>query len=447
MESNNYAQHLSQVNDSRQVYACDEIKNQQGQLVVPKGQVIDQKTSAQILKFKLLKPLEQSVEIENTINAATLIHALDTFFSEDASLRQLWVKENLPECIALCCEQLCQHPILCQKLTVLQVQFPNLFNQALFSAWFTVVLLNKQNASEQKIIGGFLAGILCDIGLLHIDPKISKDQSELTVDELKQYRAHPLISGEILRNTTGISKTVYRAVEEHHESMDASGFPKGKISKEIGTLAQILGLLDACYQMYFRNLKDKTQNVSDIIPLIQINPHYRISDSAACLLVLLKQLPARSECFTPASYFPEFIPVIENKIEYVFSFMQVATELNDKVGYTHQNKRLLGLQNILLHICLSSNQSGLINEAYLRWLQQVKEEKLEFAYREVEDVSLMLTEVIYHCGRFLESIKLIISETADESEFREHLLEAHDKLMFLQKIDVDPKTGLKEYVL
>jgi hypothetical protein len=448
VESNNYAKHLSGVNESRKVYASAEIKNQQGQLIVPKGQAIDQKTTKQILRFKLLKPLELNIQIENTLNAQTLERSIDHFFHDDQSLRQLWLKENIPELIQTCCERLCDYPILCQKLTVLQIQFPEVFNRAIFCAWFAVIILNKQNAADKHLIGAFVAGMLCDIGLLHIEPKLATDQSDLSIDELKQYQAHPLISGEILRNTKDIPKGVYRAVEEHHESADASGFPKGKISKEISSLAQTLGLLDACYQMYFSNLKNKTQNISDIAPLIQINPQYRINNEAATLVMMLKQVKAREECFTPAIYFQEYISLVENKHKYVFKFINSATELNDNVGYTHQKKRLLGLQNILLHICLSVNQSGLINDAYLRWLQQVKQDKLEFAYREVEDVSLMLTEVIYHCERFINSLKLILNDEENESgELAAFLDDAYKKLIKLRSINIQPKGPTAEYFL
>jgi hypothetical protein len=37
--------------------------------------------------------------------------------------------------------------------------------------------------------------------------------------------------------------------------------------------------------------------------------------------------------------------------------------------------------------------SGVLDEGYLRWLQQVQRDQLSFSYREVEDVYLMLSEV------------------------------------------------------
>ena len=447
MESSNYAQHLSEVNNSKRVHASSDIKNDQGQLVVPKGRAIDAATTKQILKFKLLKPLEESIQIEGNFGGSDLFGVIECFFESDSSLVQIWKNEQAGDELLECCNHLCSFPILRQKLTVLQIQFPEVFDQAMFNAWFVSVLYKKAEAPQSLIKDAFIAAIMCDIGILHLPPEVIHKGSERNTEEERQYRAHPLISGEILRHTKGIPKAIFRAVEEHHERIDASGYPKNKISKQISALGLTLGLIDDCHGMYFGNLKNKTGNFSDIAPLIQINPHYRTNADAAALLMMVKHIVPRQECFTPDRYFSDFIRFVEKKHSFVFKFLKIATEFNTNVGYTHEQKKLLGMQNILLHICLSVNQSGLINEAYFRWLQQVRKDKLQFAYREVEDVSLMLDEVIHHCERFIESLNLITTESNGSNELSSVLKHACDQFSELNEIKTQPAGMLEEYFI
>ena len=44
-------------------------------------------------------------------------------------------------------------------------------------------------------------------------------------------------------------------------------------------------------------------------------------------------------------------------------------------------------------------QSGIINDAYMRWLDQVLDERLEFAYREVEEAFILMQEVVFHLDK------------------------------------------------
>lgn len=87
-----------------------------------------------------------------------------------------------------------------------------------------------------------------------------------------------------------------------------------------------------------------------------------------------------------------------------------------EVGFRHGDQRVFALQNIIIHINISITQSGIINAAYIRWLDQVDSEGLAHAYREVEDVFLMMQEVIYHIGKLKDQIELFLSTPCDSDE-------------------------------
>ncbi len=408
MDDEYYAAHLAEVNNVRGVNATEDICNSQGQLLVPKGTSIDASATERIIKFKLLKPLECSVAIENQFNDASLLNTIETLFLSDASTKAIWQDIADDGLVAACCATICQENILSQKLTVLSLQFPEVFDQGIFCGVFAARVFADNDVEPNLIMDAFIAGVLHDIGMLHLNPEFINGSRSLTPDEWRQLQAHPIIGAKMMQNIPSVSKDVAKGIADHHECIDATGYPAGKISKQIHPIGLILQLLDSVYAIYTKQLLKRGCTLGDMQPIIQMNIHYRNSDYAKTLLLLFKKVPATTACNTPAELMPALIDHVKDKNAFLTSFLQITQRITEKIGFKHGEKKLLGLQNILIHIHMSLLQSGLINEAYMRWLDVVKSEKLAHAYREVEDVSTMLTEVLFHVKRFNVNLKLIL---------------------------------------
>lgn len=80
-----YARHLAQVNEVQDVVAADDICNAQGQVLVKKGSRIAPQMVDKITRFKLLKPLEHSVVIENELDSATLLECFSVYINSNSS--------------------------------------------------------------------------------------------------------------------------------------------------------------------------------------------------------------------------------------------------------------------------------------------------------------------------------------------------------------------------
>ena len=89
-----------------------------------------------------------------------------------------------------------------------------------------------------------LAGLFHDVGKVHLPDSIQNKPGKLTTKEFETVKRHPVDGCTILRDAGGVPNSVLRAVLEHHENEDGSGYPRGITSPEISRLAKHLSVCD-----------------------------------------------------------------------------------------------------------------------------------------------------------------------------------------------------------
>ena len=105
-------------------------------------------------------------------------------------------------------------------------------------------IAEKMGLSEEQIEVIHVAGILHNIGKMHIPADILNKTRELSRNGLCIVKTYPQISYEILK-TIEFPWPVAQIVFQHHERMDGSGYPLGLSGREILLEARILGVADA----------------------------------------------------------------------------------------------------------------------------------------------------------------------------------------------------------
>ncbi|MDZ7925444.1 MAG: HD domain-containing phosphohydrolase [Marinagarivorans sp.] len=403
-----YAGHLAKVNDSNDVIATDNICNAQGQILVKKGSAIDAATAARIARFKLQKPLEDSIVIENELTAETLFQHIEKFLTSDDCTAFLYQKFNQPERLRKACKLFAEQPLLRQKLTVLSLIMPNIFEQALFCAWFGFTLSRSLNSFMDSPENVFISAMCHDIGMVHIDVNILNKKSTLTAEEWKQIQAHPVISYNIVKSIKGISALITQAVLEHHENLDGTGYPRGITGAKLGHEGQLLNLLDSINAIYTKNFKPFNRTLADLIPIIQINQQSWHSDIAKQIILLLRESPKQKKHSIPPELTREVITVIKHRNNYILRCIEICSEIANEISSRDTDNNLANIQKTIAHITVSVTQSGIINSAYMQWLDQIVTEKINHALLEIEEAYVMMLELTYHLDRLKRQIKLFI---------------------------------------
>jgi PAS domain S-box-containing protein/putative nucleotidyltransferase with HDIG domain len=104
-------------------------------------------------------------------------------------------------------------------------------------------IAKEMNLAPETIKGLQLAASLHDIGKAFIPAELLSKPSHLTDAETRIIRQHPVLGSEILRQIP-FPWTLARFVEEHHEKMDGTGYPKGLIGEQISLEARIICVAD-----------------------------------------------------------------------------------------------------------------------------------------------------------------------------------------------------------
>lgn len=89
-----------------------------------------------------------------------------------------------------------------------------------------------------------IAGLLHDLGKALIPPAILNKPGRLTDAEFEIIKKHPVRSLKVLKSQEAVSERVLRAVVEHHEKYNGTGYPFGRMGDQIHHFARYVSLAD-----------------------------------------------------------------------------------------------------------------------------------------------------------------------------------------------------------
>lgn len=407
-----YALHLGKVNESRQVLANEDIFNSSGALLVKKGTPITPSVTRAIINFKLLKPIEDAVRIDNEIDHVQLQQRFNDIIRADHALRVIHERQDLALLLESQCLHYQKYPLLRQKMTVLSERMPETFTRALYCAWFGLVIAKQMRLPPAEVNAVFLAALVHDIGMLHIDPDVINKQGVLSAEEWRQIQAHVIIGQKILQGISGLPPLVSQAVLEHHERCDGTGYPAGKVESELTLHGQIIALADSVIAVYHNRFKPDGRTWRDVIPVIQMNSQAYFYRNYEVLVTVLRrsELPVINKMQT--GELPGFVLTLLQKTGLLKQNFAVLKQSLTSVGFTHGDRQLHALQNVLIHIATAINGSGILDDRYIAWLEKVRAERVSDAYREVEEAYLMQEEVSFHLQRLKRMTLLYLSSGA-----------------------------------
>ncbi len=144
-----------------------------------------------------------------------------------------------------------------------------LFEHGVVVALLSARLALEKGAPKSVAVDAAAAGLLHDLGMLHIEPGLLDSSERLSGDDLKPVYVHPITSSLLAEKFAGYSKSVVRAIVEHHERLDGSGYPRGLAGDAISPLGRILALAEVVTAMFDGQRRFPEQRVS---LLLRINP-------------------------------------------------------------------------------------------------------------------------------------------------------------------------------
>lgn len=107
------------------------------------------------------------------------------------------------------------------------------------------ILLGKHLELDKPVLLKLgLAGMYHDVGKARIPEAILNKPGKLTEAEFQVMKAHPLEGYKIMVDQPDLDPEILRAVVEHHERFDGTGYPRALTGDAIGRFSRIIAVVD-----------------------------------------------------------------------------------------------------------------------------------------------------------------------------------------------------------
>ncbi|MBA3057970.1 MAG: HD domain-containing protein [Gammaproteobacteria bacterium] len=233
---------VTELGEKRPVLTTQAIFNDRGVKIIEKGVQVNAGLYERLMAHKLNVPLEQSVASTPTVTGALLRRQAEEVMRDVPFFERIAAN---PKTRNLLLDALTKLPLpdpIAFQLTLAYEVRPILFRHsvlmALFAAWMTQGML----VSRFDVSVASAAGLLHDIGMQHLDPVLLAPQSVIDRDQRRQLYSHPLVSTLLIERHHEYPRELLRAVREHHEFLDGSGYPGNLGGDAISPLGRILSL-------------------------------------------------------------------------------------------------------------------------------------------------------------------------------------------------------------
>lgn len=375
-----YSVHLSEISTKgNKAFTTSDILNDSGVLLARKGVEIDQSVRQQLIKHKLLKPLDNDIGLEHQADTKSLINEFKQLVEKYPDMQVVNEAMNFgPEFERLLkLERL--HPQLTQKLTILEAQMHSEFEKCIFTAWMSTLISQEMGLSMDERRDTLVAALMHDIGLLHLDPDIVCSNRKLSAEEWKTVQAHVIVGKIIADSIPGLSPEVSRAVIEHHEDCFGAGYPFGLNEEKLGVHGRIIGMTESIHSIRVKSFKNSQRTLGDIKPYLQLNPTTNGYEVYRATVSIIKKSGLQPVRLKPDSCPPEYainlgkqIDILGEAKEALDDIHENLLELNNRID-SKDAKQLSALAAITRRIRSTIQESGLLSSEIAGWLKKERD--------------------------------------------------------------------------
>ncbi|KZM40980.1 MAG: HD-GYP domain-containing protein [Marinomonas sp.] len=90
-----------------------------------------------------------------------------------------------------------------------------------------------------------LGGLLFDYGRFKLPEPMVNKAGKLSESEFEMFKKHISFGLRAVKASDWLVKIVYQMLEDHHEKIDGTGYPEGKIGEEISVYGKMAAIIDA----------------------------------------------------------------------------------------------------------------------------------------------------------------------------------------------------------
>jgi HD-GYP domain-containing protein (c-di-GMP phosphodiesterase class II) len=235
---------ILEASETKRIIASRDIFDLSGIKLWARDQPVSAALQRKLLDRQLRNPLESCLLAEDGVTAHTLVTSMQALLERNIPLAALL----RPHASRLVQEaaHLPLHSVPQLLLTASQASRPESFDHAIQAMALAGALMISHGGSTSGLRLAMLAGLLHDLGEMYIDPRHGEADAERQLDlvSYEQLVVHPHVGSLLLSQLTNYPASLARAVAEHHERLDGTGYPHALPRESISALGRLLAVAE-----------------------------------------------------------------------------------------------------------------------------------------------------------------------------------------------------------
>ena len=231
--------------ETKSIIASRDIFDVQGIKLWARDMPVSSTLQRKLMDRKLRNPLETCLMAEDGVTTQTLLQAAWQLLDSTSPLAVM-LRPSAPRLLQEVAH-LPLHSVAQLLLTAGQASRPETFDHAVQAMALAGALMITHGGSTAEVRLAMLAGLLHDLGEMYIDPRFGEADAERSLDfvSYQQLVVHPHVGKLLLSQLTNYPATLARAVAEHHERGDGSGYPHALQRDALSPLGRLLAVAEA----------------------------------------------------------------------------------------------------------------------------------------------------------------------------------------------------------
>jgi len=116
--------------------------------------------------------------------------------------------------------------------------------QAIYITAFSYMLSKQQGIKGQTLISLLQAAMTCNMSFYELQVLLNTVDGNLTDSQRIKVEKHVVKSTQLVEAAGFFDPAMTKAMRQHHEKLDGSGYPNQLVDEEISTLALIIGICE-----------------------------------------------------------------------------------------------------------------------------------------------------------------------------------------------------------
>lgn len=228
--------------EQRQIVASEDIVDEHGVKLWSRDQPVSHSLHQRLLDRKLRAPIESCLRAADGVTVAHLMQGVQQLIARQDGVGLLLA----PQATLLLEEvsHLPLHPAAQLLLTTVQTTRPAVFAHAVEAMALAGALAAAQQWERYELRLALLGGLLHDLGEMYLDPRYLESDSAFDAAAYRHVVSHPVVGQQLIQRLTDYPEALGKAISQHHERMDGSGYPFRLAGEALTPLGRLLAVTE-----------------------------------------------------------------------------------------------------------------------------------------------------------------------------------------------------------